>query len=366
MPDRLSRYSIIFAVISFVLLTLAQTGTARATDAPVRLSISVQLPATSSLARNIAAFKQGIEKRLGTSVEIEILDGPRAINDLTVAAEVGKGTVDMALINLGTLPSDMAAVEFINYPFLLNTEPLQRAVTDPSRPIRPVLDKNILDATGIRVLWWQPYGSNVLFSKGKDAGSPFSIQGRKVRVHSESGGQFVRECGGNPVVISAAKQKDALGSGEVEFVMTGAAGVENRHLWQVADTITRIESAPIEFLVGINEQAWQKLGPSRQAIFRDVAGDVEQLLRDENSALEAAYYEFARQKGMKIVELRPDQLTDWRACSSPAADRFMDRHGEKGFYLMAAYGRLRTDPCCGGQQSATPQSSAIRPANARP
>ena len=55
---------------------------------------------------------------------------------------------------------------------------------------------------------------------------------------------------------------------------------------------------------------------------------------------------------MKIVELLPDQVAEWRACSSDLVLGYMDSTADLGTRLMAAYGRLRTAPCC----SAGPES----------
>jgi len=58
---------------------------------------------------------------------------------------------------------------------------------------------------------------------------------------------------------------------------------------------------------------------------------------------------------MRIVELLPHQVAEWRACSSDLVLGYMDQTAELGARLMAAYGRLRTAPCCSaGPESATP------------
>jgi hypothetical protein len=46
------------------------------------------------------------------------------------------------------------------------------------------------------------------------------------------------------------------------------------------------------------------------------------------------------------VHLTPDNVADWRACSADMVADYMDRNGELARRLMAAYSKLRTDPCC--------------------
>jgi len=58
---------------------------------------------------------------------------------------------------------------------------------------------------------------------------------------------------------------------------------------------------------------------------------------------------------MKIVELMPYQVAEWRACSSDVLLSYMDTTADLGTRLMAAYGRLRTAPCCSaGPDGPTP------------
>jgi hypothetical protein len=44
----------------------------------------------------------------------------------------------------------------------------------------------------------------------------------------------------------------------------------------------------------------------------------------------------------------------WRECTAPLLESYVDRIGELGPKLFAAYGRLRTDPCC---NSAVPEGN---------
>ena len=49
---------------------------------------------------------------------------------------------------------------------------------------------------------------------------------------------------------------------------------------------------------------------------------------------------------MRIYELTPDQVAEWRACSSGVLDAYMNNPGDQIRQILAAYGRLRTESCC--------------------
>jgi C4-dicarboxylate-binding protein DctP len=212
--------------------------------------------------------------------------------------------------------------------------------------MREMLDKAIVEATGIRPLWWQPYGTSVFFSKGRDVKHPDGIKGQKVRVAGENMVSFTSRCGGVPSLISASKQYQAIKDGAVDMIMTSVTAVRSREFWKVTDTITRTDHAASEFLVLVNEKAWQSLGPGGQSIVSEAASRAERDLRDQMADIDAKAYAFAAEKGMRIHALTPDDVVEWRACSAGLVDEFMNDAGELGAKLMEAYGRLRTLPCC--------------------
>ena len=69
-----------------------------------------------------------------------------------------------------------------------------------------------------------------------------------------------------------------------------------------------------------------------------------QTLMDPKARAEA--YAYATEKGMRIVELSKGDMEAWRACSAPLLESYIERAGPAGPKLFAAYGKLRTAPCC--------------------
>ena len=159
-----------------LLLGLADAAAAE----PVRLRLSFQLPLTSTLGANLVQLKEAAARDPDSAVAIEILHGAKALPDRTVAKSVMAGEVEMATANVVTLADRVKGVDILSLPFLFNSHTLLKAMLDPSRRSRRLLDEAILK-TGARVLMWQPYGINVFFSKGAPASKPADIAGRKIR-----------------------------------------------------------------------------------------------------------------------------------------------------------------------------------------
>jgi C4-dicarboxylate-binding protein DctP len=290
-----------------LLLGLADAAAAE----PVRLRLSFQLPLTSTLGANLVQLKEAAARDPDSAVAIEILHGAKALPDRTVAKSVMAGEVEMATANVVTLADRVKGVDILSLPFLFNSHTLLKAMLDPSRRSRRLLDEAILK-TGARVLMWQPYGINVFFSKGAPASKPADIAGRKIRASGAIDVEFGRACGAKPELIAAGAQHEAMKTGRVEMAMTSAENVSARKFWDVSDTLTRTNHSPVMLLLLVNEQAWQSLGPAQREAIGSAAADAERELWEGLVRADEEADAFARAKGMKVAELSSFDLAEWR------------------------------------------------------
>jgi TRAP-type C4-dicarboxylate transport system substrate-binding protein len=80
----------------------------------------------------------------------------------------------------------------------------------------------------------------------------------------------------------------------------------------------------------------------------EVGQDSQSYMWARFATIRADAYAFAAQKGLRIVELKPEEVAAWRACTAPLLEAYVERAGDAGPKLFAAYGRLRTEACCRG------------------
>lgn len=330
----------------FLLLAILAIGPNLANAQPIKLRVTLQVPITNHLGVNLVKFKNEVERRTQNAIIIEIFDKGQLYIDDRVVDAVSSEEIEMGVVALNQFSEKTPAVDVIQQPFLFNFEALVHEATNPDSEIRKLVDRAIFDTTRVHVLWWQSYGSTVFFSKGRDAIAPSRIINQKVRVFSETMAKLTKDCGGIPLVLSSSRMHDSMRDGTLDMIMTGITGVDTRELWKVADSITRTEHAALEFVVVINDKTWQSLGPPHRTIIMEAARKAERALRDDISSIEARAYAFAREKGMKIYELTPDQVAVWRACSADVLDAYMKNPGDLIRQIMAAYAKLRTNPCC--------------------
>ena len=317
----------------------------RAEAQQTKLRATLQLPATDALlGQSLVRFKEDVERRSNNAVSIEIFDrGKLYIDDQTVDAVVS-GAIEMGVAGLNQFAKRIPAIDIMEQPFLFNFEELVRATARPDGEMRKLIDKAILDTVGARVLWWQSVGNQIFISKGTTVTEPHQIKDQKIRVFSPTLARFVEYCGGSPVMVSANRTHAAFTTREIDMATGASSLIANRELWTVADTITRTLHAPIEFFLIVNEKIWQSLPEDHRAILADAARNEERQSRRNVTEIEAELYALFRQKGMTVHELTPNQVSDWRACSAPIVEGYLQNSVDLARQLMAAYGKAADRP----------------------
>ncbi|XWN29694.1 MAG: TRAP transporter substrate-binding protein DctP [Devosia sp.] len=307
--------------------------------ADVTLRITLQLPLKSHLGQNLVLFKDEVEKLSGGEIAVEIYDSAQLYKDKEVPEAVGSGQIEMGVASLTRYVGEIPAVDVFYMPFLLNTEEKVRAAVAADSPVRKAIDGAIAK-TGSKVLWWQAYGTVILLSNGEPIATPDDMKGKKARVFGKTLGTWVQTVGGVPTLISGSEQFLAYQRGTVDIGMTGVSGVQSRSLWDVMDTITKVNVADIEFIVVVNEDFWEGLTEQQQMWINEAATRAEADVRDRVSDIEATAYQEAEANGMTVYELTPEEVDKWRTASRPVIDQWLEEAGDLGQKVYDAAKKL--------------------------
>jgi C4-dicarboxylate-binding protein DctP len=329
-----------------LLVSLLAAGPLSADE--VALRISLHQPAEGLLGQNLQEFKKMVEADTKGAVKVSIYDKASFYLDYQVPEGVSSGAIEMGVAPLAAYTDEIPPAGLFMQPFLFNFGAIVRAAASRGSEIRSLIDAEIEKKAGVKVLWWQPYGPNVVFGKGSLA-DPKAIVGRNVRVFDEISAKFISLCGGTPHIISDGKQAEAFDMNIVDSSVASVATVNDDELWRRVGTITKIGHSENLFLVIVNEATFKSLSPKDQERLLAAARKAEDSVWEKYRAFEAKTYEFAKSKGVKVQELSADDTIAWRVCSSSILESYMDQAGELGAQLFAAYGKLRTDPCCSSQ-----------------
>lgn len=327
------------------LLFLLPSGDAGAQQ--VKLKANLQFPiANPVFGGSLTRLKEEVEGQSKNDIVIEIFDKAQLFTDYQVVDAVSSGAVDIGMTAAQQFSYRAPLVGILDQPFLFNFRALLSAAARPDGGIRKVIDETILAQVGARVLWWHSLGNIVLFSKGRDVADPARLKDQRVASPGKLPAEFIAWCGGKATVLTFEKFHDAFKDGTLDMAMAGFGALQAVGLWKFTDTVTFTHHSPIVFFLVVNEKTWQSLSPAHRAVVAQAASKVEIEIRSHQSASEARARAFATSKNVKLQELTPDQVAEWRACSAPMLADYMEKNGEPARRLMDAYGKLRTDPCC--------------------
>jgi C4-dicarboxylate-binding protein DctP len=310
------------------------------------LRLNAPVSAGNPINENIQDFRREVERRTGGALKIALLGKGQVYEDNEVISAISSGAIEMGATSLNQFAYDVPLAGVFLQPFMFNFDALVRAAAKPGSEIRTLIDEEILYWTNARVLWWQPRGSTVIFSKKVPDFNPSAIVNRSVGAPDDLTKELTKACGGSPHLVPTSDLYGALEKDSIQITMTDIFGVTERNLWRVADTIVNTKHSPSLFIVVINNKVWESLSENHRQILSEAAAAVQDHMWDLFAKVEADAYAFAAKKGMKVYDPSPRDVVAWRECSAPLLESYVDRIGELGPKLFAAYGRLRTDPCC--------------------
>jgi C4-dicarboxylate-binding protein DctP len=328
-------------------LLILFSGAVSAEEAPliVRLA-TMSLPNTPTI-ESLVSFKQRVESLSLGAIRVELYDSGKPYGDLETGPAVSSGAVEMGYVNLSRYAATIPAAGPFELPFVFNDARIESAARAPGSEIREIIEAAILAHAGARALWWVPAGPAVLFSKDFSVADVKNLNGRSVRINGPTFEAIVRACGGAPKDIPATEQARAYEQGGVDIGSTSISTYFGRGLYRWMKTVTRTNHAYVEFVVTINEAFWQSLTDSQRVLISEAARASDRQASDRVLEIEATIYkQLEKDFGVTVTTLTDDELIAWRICSSEVLTDFVERAGDAGQALMAAYGRLRSQPCC--------------------
>jgi TRAP-type C4-dicarboxylate transport system substrate-binding protein len=330
-----------------VLLTSLLIPTHEVAAQQVKLTVNLQFPLSNPVfGGSFARFKQEVERQSESAITVEIFDKAQLFTDDQVVGAVSSGEVDIGMTAAHQFSYKVPLVAILDQPFLFNFDALMKAAAKPGSEIRQLIDEAILAELGTRVLWWNPIGNNMFFSKGRDVADPERLKGQRVGSPGKLPGEFVAACGGTPAAMTIEKFHTAYKDGALDMSVAGFGALSAYGLEKFVDTVTLTQHTPIAFIYVINEKRWQALSPGHRAVIAQAAATVEAEFVNARIASEGRARAFAEKHNVKLLELTPDHVADWRACSAGMLAEYMEKNGENARKLMAAYSKLRLDPCC--------------------
>jgi TRAP-type C4-dicarboxylate transport system substrate-binding protein len=175
-----------------------------------------------------------------------------------------------------TLLSQMAAVapEF-NAPDLGGLNPDIASLRKAVASFRPYLQKSLREHYNVELLGIYTYPAQVIFCQ-KPLASLSDIKGRRVRVSSATGADFISGLGGTPVITEYSEVMRNMASGNTDCAVTAAKSGNSIGLHEKT---TQLYNLPITWGLSVfaaNSNAWRAINPELRALLERELPKLEQ------------------------------------------------------------------------------------------
>src|SRR5262249_46503573 len=162
---------------------------------------------------------------------IEIFDKGQLFTDPQVVDAVSSGAVEIGTTSSQMFVRRAPAVAILDLPFLFNFRALSRAAASPGSELRKVIDETVLEQVGVRILWWQPLGDRVFFTKGHDVADVGRLKELRVATAGKAVEDFVIRCGGRPSVVNILNMADTIKEGALDAAAMSFQTFQSLELW---------------------------------------------------------------------------------------------------------------------------------------
>lgn len=195
---------------------------------------------------------------------------------------------------------------------------------------------------GTRALALWTSEPNVLIMRDREVRHPDDLRGLRIRVSGAVPGQVIEALGATPVQMPANEMYNALQTGLIDGILTGASAIHDFRINEVARTYTTgIGLGNILFYVVMNERRFQSLSAEQQAAIIAASGEALSRSGEEgwNAVADATLDALRANPDKVVIDLSADEAAPFNALTQPvtaAAIADLDGQGLPASGVLAA------------------------------
>lgn len=193
-------------------------------------------------------------------------------------------------------------------------------------------DKGLLEGEypGTKPLALYVSEPNIIIMKGRQVRSPADLKGLKIRVSGSIAGAVVEALGATPVQMQAGEIYNALQTGLIDGLITGASAVADFKLDEVADSYTL--GAPlghISFYLVMNQGRYDGLSDAFKAAVDAHSGRSLSQKGEEawNARAEDTTQKLRDAGDNTVIDLTPEEIEAFAKLTLPVTDKLVAEMG---------------------------------------
>lgn len=272
-------------------------------------------------------FKRLVEQRSKGKIKVEVYPDSTLYKDKDELEALQLGAVQMlapSLAKFGQL--GIREFEVFDLPYLFSNTQSLHAVTqgDIGRQLL-----NLLESRGIKGLAFWDNGFKVI-SAHTPVRTPSDLRGKHFRIqNSRTLEAQVEELGALPIPMAFSEVYSALESGYVDATENPPSNFYSKSLYKVQKHLTLTNHGHLGYAVIFSKKFWDKLNRDQQTLVQQCIQ--ESTLKNHQLAQsinQEALQEMRKRKLVEIIELKPDQLRQWKVRFQPVYRKMAPSIGE--------------------------------------
>ena len=292
----------------------------------IKLKAANFFPTPALQSKYLAEFCAEVEKRTKGRVKIDYFAGGSLLKAPRIYQGVSTGIADIGYAHIeyspGRFPVSGACELPLGYPSAWVSSQVANDFYNTFRPKE--WDK-------VKVLWTNASNPNLIISK-KPVRKLEDLKGLTIRSPGIVG-YTVKALGGTPAPTPMMEVYDAMAKGVIDGVNTPFETLKTFRFAEVVGYTTASWQCGnvYYFYVVMNKNSYKKLPPDIKEIFDELCGEYKERYALFWNVIDFHGKEFAKQKGVEIIELPEHEAARWVKATAPVIEDYIKDMVGKGY-----------------------------------
>ena len=302
-----------------------------ATEAPAEkkvLRLSTHLSIDHSTMQMAQKFKELLVEKSGGTLDVEFYTDGQLGSQTENCESLKAGTVDMTIIDTGTLANYNPAAGILDMPYLFASK--EQAVEAVSGDVGKDYMNMVTETTGIHPISLQAIAFRSTLLKDKTINSLADFKGVKVRIPENPS---IEACfsalGATPVAIPSGEAYTAVQTGVTNGLEGNMEYISQMKFYEVANVYNLTEHVMTFTAFCMSDSVYQSLTAEQQTAVDEAAAEAMDFFYDLYLDIEANAKQAMADGGVTFNEI--DKATLIAACA-PALEKFVADNGLEEMY----------------------------------
>jgi TRAP-type C4-dicarboxylate transport system substrate-binding protein len=272
-------------------------------------------------------FIEEIEKRTAGRVKITYYPGGTLLTAPAMIDGIMKGIADIGYTNVdynpGRFPVTEVCVVALGYP---SAWVGSQCMNDFYQRFKPK------EWDVVHPLWFNSCNPYLVNSAKKPVRKLEDMKGLLIRAAGRYG-DVIKALGGTPTPTPMIEVYESIAKGVNDAVFGPYETLKTFKFAEVAKYTTVCWQIGCEtvFYVAMNKDTWKNLPPDIQAVFTEVSGMFREKYALMWNSIDFEGLEFAKSKGVELIELSPEEAARWKTAADRATDGYVKDMVGKGY-----------------------------------